>query len=45
MHKDNDSGFENDNNNDNTTMLVIYCYRLKLVFLQPEIDTEHHFVL
>ena len=31
MQKDNDSGFENDNNNDNTTMLVvIYCYRLQL---------------
>ena len=37
MQKDNDSGFENDNNNDNTAMLVIYCYRLQLFFYSQKL--------
>ena len=43
MQTDNDSGFENDNDNDNTTMLVVIVYNYFI--LQPEMDTEHHFVL
>ena len=37
MHKNNDSGFKNENNNDNTAMLVIYCYRLQLFFYSQKL--------